>query len=148
MHSFQPVLRILAIGALAASLSHGALAAEVSTTDQGIEYVSGGVGESEQSDMQAQKDRYSFWLVTATKGSGAYLSDVQVSIMDARSKKPVLEHVMEGPWMFVALRPGRYTVETRYSEGAGSKEQIAKKTITIAKAKHPQKLVEYFKSAD
>jgi hypothetical protein len=148
MHLLQAIFRTLAIGALAASVSHGAVAGEVLTTDQGVEFVSGGVGESEQSDLQAQKDRYSFWLVTATKGSGAYLSDVQVSIVDARSKKAVLEHIMDGPWMFVALRPGRYIVETRYHEGESAKAQKIKRTITIGKTKHPQKVVEYFTSVD
>lgn len=63
--------------------------------------------------MQAQRDRYSLWVITAAKGSGAYLADVNVRITDA-GKKQVLEHAMAGPWLLVDLPPGRYEVEASF----------------------------------
>lgn len=138
----------IACSLLLAAAAQGAQAGEVSTTEQGIEFVSGGVGESEQSSMQEKKGRYSLWLVTAAKGSGAYLSDVQVKVVDVRRKMTVLEHTMEGPWLFAALPPGRYTVEAIYRDTDAGTEQSIKKVAMVTKGKNPRQMVLYFNSAD
>ena len=148
MRLTQSNFAALACGLLLAVAAQGALAGELSTTEQGIEFISGGVGESEQSAIQEQKGRYSLWLVTAAKGSGAYLSDVQVKVVDARRKMTVLEHTMEGPWLFAALPPGRYTVEAIYRNTDTGTEQSIRKVAMVTKGKNPRQMVLYFDSAD
>ncbi len=73
-------------------------------------YVSGGVGESERSDLHALSSQFNLHLMFATQGSGEYLSAVQVTILDA-NKAPVLSAESSGPWFYAQLPPGDYSVE-------------------------------------
>lgn len=90
-----------------------AFAQTTGRTALGGVYVSGGIGEGEIAKLDAQRDKYSLWVVTAAKASGAYLADVRVRITDAR-KAVVLDHAMTGPWLLVDLPLGRYDVEASY----------------------------------
>lgn len=91
-----------------------AQALQVGTTPSGLHYASGGIGQAERQALQAQRQDYSFWLTTAARRSGAYLANVEVRIVDADSGRLVLQHTMDGPWLFVALTPGRYEVRALY----------------------------------
>jgi hypothetical protein len=82
-------------------------------TALGGAYVSGGIGEGEIAALDAQRDRYSLWVITAAKVSGAYLADVRVRIVDAK-KALVFDHTLAGPWLLVDLPLGRYDVEASY----------------------------------
>jgi hypothetical protein len=104
-----PVLATLAL----ASAAFSATAMTTGQTARGGPFVSGGIGESEIVALDAQRDRYSLWVITAAKVSGAYLADVRVRIIDEK-KAVVLEHTMAGPWMLVDLPLGRFTVEASY----------------------------------
>jgi hypothetical protein len=93
---FAPVLAALALAS--AVFAPVAMAMTTGQTARGGPFVSGGIGESEIVALDAQRDRYSLWVITAAKVSGAYLADVRVRITDEK-KAVVLEHTMAGPWM-------------------------------------------------
>ena len=78
-------------------------------TQEGIAYVSGGIGMEEREALQAAAKDYNLKLVFAEKGSGAYLADVKVVIADGRGVKR-LDAESEGPWFLAKLPPGRYKV--------------------------------------
>jgi hypothetical protein len=79
-------------------------------SDQGIRYVSGGIGLSERDELRALSDQFNLQLMFAMHGSGNYLADVQVRILDARGA-PVLNATSQGPYFMAQLPPGSYTVE-------------------------------------
>ena len=110
-------------------------------------YVSGGVGHSELAELNAEKQGYSFWLTTASKGSGSYLAAVRVRILDTRTQVPVLEHTMDGPWLFAALPVGRYEVQASYYMPGQGPVQLQKQTTTIHPGDHHQ-MVLYFETGD
>ena len=122
-------------------------AAERGVTPGGIAYVSGGVAEVEEEDLVAQRKNFSFWLTTASKGSGAFLADVRVRVLDERTRQLVLEHTLDGPWLFANLPPGRYRVEASYREFADNKEQTLRRSTTIQKGSLRQMLL-YFDTSD
>lgn len=128
-------------------LSAALHAAERGVTERGIAYVSGGVAEAEEDELVAQRKNFSFWLTTASKGSGAFLADVRVRILDERSGQTVLEHTLDGPWLFANLPPGRYRVEATYREFADSKEQTLRRSTTVQKGSLRQMLL-YFDTSD
>jgi hypothetical protein len=124
-----------------------AYAVERGTTSTGIAYVSGGVGHSELTALNEEKKRYSFWLTTAAKGSGSYLAAVRVRILDARTQQPVLEHTMDGPWLFAALPVGRYQIEASYYQIGKGPVQVQKQSTTIHPGDNHQ-MVLYFDTDD
>ncbi|MDP2370242.1 hypothetical protein [Rhodoferax sp.] len=134
---------VLSLAACSAALQ----AAERGVTPGGIAYVSGGVAEVEEEDLVAQRKNFSFWLTTASKGSGAFLADVRVRIVDERTRQVVLEHTLDGPWLFANLPSGRYRVEATYREFADSKEQTLRRSTTVQKGSLRQMLL-YFDTSD
>lgn len=129
------------------SLMSSAYAIERGTTKTGISFVSGGVDQSELTALNEEKKNFSFWLTTATKGSGAYLASVRVRIINASTRIAVLEHTMDGPWLFAKLPLGRYDVEASYTEAIGQPTQIVKKSTTIHQGDHHQMMM-YFDTKD
>jgi hypothetical protein len=101
-----------------------ALAGHVAANDAKVPHVSGGIGEDEQQALQAEAANYNLRLSFAEKVSGAYLSDVKVTIRNA-ADAIVLSAVSEGPWFFVRLAPGRYRITVE----ADGQPQI--RTITL-----------------
>lgn len=87
-----------------------------------VPYVSGGFGLGSRQELDAASADYSLKLVFAEKGTGAYLSDVRVAIVD-RKGAPVLEAISEGPWFLAKLKPGRYRV-TVESGGASQVRHV------------------------
>jgi hypothetical protein len=76
--------------------------------ENGIYYVSGGIGQSERDILQKVEKDYNLKLIFALS-QGPYLSHVPVQIRSARDKV-LLETVSEGPWLYVGMPPGQYTV--------------------------------------
>lgn len=89
--------------------SSGGTSSEIKT-DGDIRYVSGGIGESERTELDALSSQFNLRLLFATEGSGEYLSSVKVNILDTRGD-PVLTAQSKGPWFFAQLPPGDYSVE-------------------------------------
>lgn len=105
--------------------------------------VSGGIGESERESLQQHQETQSFWLISAAKKTGEFLSDVKVRILDAQNQKEVISCVMNGPWLFVDLPIGQYEVEATHKDKASGKEQKVKKKTHIHPKDHHQMLM-YF----
>lgn len=98
----------------------------------GIRYLSGGVGESERTELNAQSSQYNLHLMFAKQGSGEYLSAVRVNILDARGT-PVLTTQSTGPWFFVQLPPGDYSVEATPTVQVGL-NQTQRKQVHITES--------------
>jgi hypothetical protein len=116
--------------ALAWSLQPAA-AMQRGTTDLGVPFVSGGVGAEEVATLGEEKKRYALAILTAAKGSGAFLADVRIRISDEHSKL-VLDTVMDGPWLLVDLPAGRYQLE------ASVNAVVQKSFVTISAGDHRQ----------
>lgn len=77
---------------------------------QGIRYISGGVSEDERAELETLSGQFNLRLLFAMQGSGNYLADVRVRILDP-SGAVVLSAESNGPWFFTQLPPDAYTVE-------------------------------------
>lgn len=142
------LVRTLSLGLIFLAAGPCAQAIQMGSTPEGIEYISGGVGESESQELRDEQGRFNLWLLTAAKRSGAYLFGVQVKITDIRSRNVVLEHAMDGPRLLVALPPGHYEIRASYRDNAAAPEQVVKMAATLAKGKQHRQMVLYFDSAD
>jgi len=78
-------------------------------TQNGITYLSGGIGLDESEAMKAAAKDYTLMITCSVQPTGQYLSDVKVSITD-KSSSPVLETVIDGPMLLVQLAPGQYRI--------------------------------------
>jgi len=95
-------------GARPSSSAPDSLAPLVS--DQGIRYRSGGVGDSERTELDALSHQFNLRLLFAMQGSGEYLAAVRVDIRDTRGGN-VLTAESQGPLFFAQLPPGHYVVD-------------------------------------
>lgn len=102
--------------------------------ENGIQYLSGGVSDEEQAQLEAVSNEYNLKILMAIQ-EGNYLADVPVTISDA-SDTTILAAVSKGPFLYASLPPGTYTVSAIY-EG-DSKED----TVTVAADEQAQ--VEFF----
>lgn len=84
---------------------------EIRKTDDGVSYVSAGIGY----DSRINLPRFSLRLVFATK-TRKYLANVDVEISPGPSGKPIRIH-SPGPWLHVDLPPGRYKLKARTAKG-------------------------------
>lgn len=109
----------------------------------GIGWVSGGVGLDEVQQLRAERANFSFWLITAALKSGAYLADVRVRILEAQSRRVVLEQVLDGPWLFVQLPVGRYEIEAIHQPAGRARIEIQRGSTQIHPGDHHQ-MVLYF----
>ena len=123
-----------------ASLMGVAAGMQQSTTPAGSAYVSGGVSDDERIEMQKTREQYSLWVLTAARTSGAYLSDVHLLITDS-AKKVVFDAPIDGPWLFLNLPLGRYTI------AATHKGETQHRVTTIHKGDHHQAIF-YFDTGD
>lgn len=98
-------------------------------TNGDIRYVSGGIGESERTELDALSGQFNLHMLFATQGSGEYLSAVQVTILDARNGQ-VLSAESKGPWFFAQLPPGGYSVEVTPT-GLRGQGETQRKTVRI-----------------
>ena len=105
--------------ALALSVTSSALAEPASAN--GITYQSGGIGEEEQEKLRAEASRFNLYMTFAEKISGAYLSDITVTIQSSTGT-PVLTATSEGPWFFAQLPEGRYRVTAGLAGAAGQEQ--------------------------
>ncbi len=90
--------------------------------DQGVRYISGGVGESERAELNAQSGQFNLRLLFAIQGSGEYLSAIQVRILDANDAT-ILTADSKGPLFLAQLAPGNYAVEVTLPDGTGQQTQ-------------------------
>ncbi|ASW03506.1 hypothetical protein [Paraburkholderia aromaticivorans] len=77
-------------------------------SQNGVSYITGGVGQDEVQAFRAAAPRYNLRMTFASK-AGSYLSDVDVTITSGAGRR-VLTVRTEGPFLFVRLPAGRYQI--------------------------------------
>jgi hypothetical protein len=92
-------------------------------SQNGISYVTGGVGEDEVQAFRTVAPRYNLRMTFALK-TGSYLSDVDVTITSATGQSVMTVHT-EGPFLFVRLPAGRYRI------GAQMRQITETRTIQV-----------------
>jgi len=81
-------------------------------TQNGVSFISGGIGIDSQEQLKAREKEFNLKLVfTLTEGN--YVSDVGVTIRNAAGKTMV-EHVADGPFLMAKLPAGAYSVTAAY----------------------------------
>lgn len=110
-------------------------------TADGRAFVSGGIGQAEVKGLEAERDKYSLWVITAARVSGAYLSDVPIRIVDA-ANRTVFDRKLDGPWLLIDLAPGKYIVEATY------RGQTQRRTTSIQHGDHHQVVFHFDSDAD
>jgi hypothetical protein len=114
--------------ALAVCFTQPAFAASPTPQQQnGVAYLNGGVGQDEQNAMKAFKADYNLQLTFATKQSGAFRSDVQLDIADAKGAS-VLSVANTGPLFYVKLPAGTYRIS------AAAEGKTFKRTVKLGTA--------------
>lgn len=89
------------------------------TDEAAIPMISGGIGDDEFDELAAQKDQYNVKILF-TDNTGAYLSDVAVTLMNAKGDE-ITKTVTEGPILLMKLKPGSYKI--RATESGQAKER-------------------------
>lgn len=109
-------------------------------------FVSGGIGLGEVDQLKQIADKFSLQLIVSSR-SGAYLADMQVTILSANGQKAFTGQ-LNAPWLLVDLTPGAYTVSVTHRDGptqqrkvmitAGKREQMAiQMDVAADTAKNP-----------
>jgi hypothetical protein len=122
-------------------------ALERGTSPAGVAYACGGVSHAEQAELRAAQGEYSLWLTTAARRSGAFLSGVRVRITETATGKAVLDHRLDGHWLFAALPPGRYEVEAIHMPDEMTRLEIQRGATAIHAGDH-HRMVLYFAVPD
>jgi len=128
----QRALASAAMVVAVALTSTAALAVPTPHQQNGVTYVNGGVGLEEQAAMKAQRADYNLLLTFATQQSGAYRSDVQLDVMDAKGTN-LLSVPNTGPMFFAKLPPGTYRIS------AAAEGKTFKRTVKVGNA--PKEIV-------
>ena len=77
-------------------------------TSAGVPYVSGGIGTDSIDRLDALASQFNLKLVFALR-TGVYLSDVKVTVADARGTT-LLDALSQGPWLMAKLPAGNYQI--------------------------------------
>ena len=104
---------------------------EVVRAPSGTMYVTGGAGSEAVDLLKSMEKDFNLKLVFANT-SGAYLSDVKVTIVDA-SGHVVLDATSEGPLLMAKLPAGGYRVDATFAGHPESRKVTvaANKLITV-----------------
>lgn len=129
------------IAAAALFATAGSPAATRGVAPGGSAFLEGGIGRAEIEAMEAERGKYSLWIITAVRVSGAYLADVKLRITD-ESGRVVLQRQLQAPWLLIDLPLGRYEIEAVY-EG-----QVQRRTTTIHPGDHHQAVFHFDAEGD
>lgn len=119
----------------------GSPAATRGAAANGAAFLEGGVGRTEIEAIEAERGKYSLWIITAVRTSGAYLADVKLRITDDRGQV-VLQRQLQAPWLLIDLPLGRYEIEASY-EG-----QVQRRTTAIHPGDHHQAVFHFDAEGD
>jgi hypothetical protein len=100
-------------------------------TEGGLAFLSGGITVDDRVFMHAERGRYSLWVATVAKPSGAYLSDAKLHIVDRKDKTTVLDRTMDGPWFLIALPAGSYDVSATYTADGSNTPQTLNTRVSV-----------------
>lgn len=98
-----------------------ALPLEIRTVGD-VRYLTGGIGDEEEAQLEMVKQDYSFRMLMTAEG-GAYIGDATVRIMDSAGNL-VLSTDGAGPYLYATLAPGKYKVEAVTEEGARKEANV------------------------
>lgn len=135
----NPSTKLLALALAAVSLVAGAAQAAPALPPLqhggGVEYLSGGIGQSEAQAIESAARHWPLTLEFAVKDKqrADFAADVKVLVRDAKGHT-ALEAVAGGPFLLAKLAPGRYSVEARFA-GKTLHEKV------LVNAGHPAKAV-------
>ncbi len=93
-----------------AEVASGALTPQV---QQGVRFVSGGIGIEERAWLASHAREFNTHLTFAVVPGGEFVADVHVRISDA-SGKHILNATADGPKLLIQLPEGRYQVEATH----------------------------------
>ena len=98
-------------GALALAFALNAVGATLppAKMENGVTYVSGGIGHDESAAMKAEARSYPLSMVFSAGKDNEYVADVRIAIRD-KAGKAVLNTVSGGPIMLVKVPAGRYSI--------------------------------------
>ncbi|WZV79292.1 carboxypeptidase regulatory-like domain-containing protein [Burkholderia pseudomallei] len=124
-------MRVAATVATVAALGSTAAANETPepATQNGIAYVTGGVGQDEVDALRAAASKYNLRMMFASR-SGEYLSDVDVTIR-AAAAQPVLTVRTRGPFLYARLPAGQYRIDARY--GSAEQRRSVRRSVRAAR---------------
>ena len=80
--------------------------------ENGISYLSGGVGRDQALAMEKAERHYPLSMVFSAGKRGAFLADVNVTIKN-KAGKTLLDTNADGPIMLVQLPAGDYSIDAR-----------------------------------
>jgi hypothetical protein len=138
-HSNPTAMLAAALAALAA-MTPPAGAMVRGTTDTGRNFISGGVGIDEVAALNDERSKYALAVLTAARGSGAFLADIRIRITGVHDAL-ILDTVMDGPWLLVDLPAGRYNIEATYNS------RVQKTQLSLGSHGHQQATF-YFDTQD
>lgn len=118
-----PIIRLIrrcAAAALIASFAPFAAALERGV-DRGVPYLSGGVTLEERDEIALLQVEYNVRIVTAARPSGAFLAQVHLDVH--RGDQLVFDRTLDGPWLFLRLAPGTYTM-TANADGVLRRQNV------------------------
>ncbi len=76
-------------------------------------------------------NQFNLRLLFAMQGSGNYLADIRVNILDSRGEV-ALSAESNGPWFFAQLPPGTYAIEVSIPD------QLQRQTVRIEGSRQSQ----------
>src|SRR2546430_3804288 len=97
-------------GAIALALAFHAVGATLPQpkVENGITYLSGGIGHDESAAMKAEARSYPLSIIFSAGKDNEYLADVKITVKD-KAGKEVLNAVSKGPMMPVKVPAARRT---------------------------------------
>lgn len=141
--SFQKSLSLFCATVLVAVLGTATAATQMDTM---VSVQSGGATVEEFSELNRENGPHLLKLVLASKGSGAYLADVDVSVRALPSHELVLQHRAQGPLMLATLPPGHYEVSATYADVKPGAADTIERTVTVGQGR--TQMVLYFDTGD
>lgn len=138
---------MVALVASACLAPREASAVERGLTDAGIAYASGGIGIEERRQLHSEKNRYSLWVATVAKGSGAYLASARVRVTSLDGAV-IIDRAMDGPWFFAALPPGRYEVSASVPASTSTTRQTLKSRVLIGAGDQRQAVLRFTSTSE
>ncbi len=108
---------------------------------------SGGSSVEEFEQLNASASDYSLKLVLASKGSGAYVAGIDLTVRALPSREVVLEKTAAGPLVLMALPPGRYELTATSHDVLPGAPATLKRVLNVSRSGLTHAVM-YFDSGD
>ncbi len=116
-------------------------------TDGRASFTSGGASVEDFTALSQQTGQYNLKLLFASKGSGAYLADVAVTVQALPSQEVVMDTRTEGPLLLAALPAGRYRISAQYGDVVPGAPTQVSRTLVVPRSRMVSAVI-YFSTAD